>query len=63
MHGEADTTVRIEQSEIMEKALKRAGKKVAFISIPKESHYMQSAETRIRYLTELEKFLAANIGN
>ena len=63
MHGEADTTVRIEQSEIMEKALKRAGKKVTFISIPKESHYMQSAETRIRYLTELEKFLAANIGN
>jgi dipeptidyl aminopeptidase/acylaminoacyl peptidase len=63
MHGTADTRVHIDQSEIMERALKKAGKKVAFISIKGEVHTMEAAETRIRFLTELEKFLAANIGN
>jgi len=63
MHGEADSTVRIDQSEEMERALRRAGKKVTFISLPKETHYMETADTRIRWLTELEKFLKENIGN
>jgi hypothetical protein len=31
--------------------------------IEKETHYMQTADTRIRWLTELEKFLKENIGN
>jgi hypothetical protein len=33
------------------------------IRIPKETHHMQTAESRIRWLTEVEKFLKANIGN
>jgi dipeptidyl aminopeptidase/acylaminoacyl peptidase len=63
MHGTADSTVRINQSEIMRRALERAKKHVEFIEFDKESHYMETAATRIRVLKELERFLAANIGN
>ena len=63
MHGTADSTVRINQSEIMRRALERAGKKVEYIEFDKETHYMETADTRIRALKELERFLAVNIGN
>ena len=62
MHGEGDTTVRIDQSETMYDALRSAGKDVQFIRFPGEDHYLTFADTRIRMLTELEKFLAAHIG-
>jgi dipeptidyl aminopeptidase/acylaminoacyl peptidase len=64
MHGEGDTTVLIGQSEIEEKALRAAGKQVTFIRFSGgEDHYMNTAATRIRMLTEIEKFLKANIGD
>lgn len=63
MHGEGDTTVRIEQSQIEYDALTQAHKKVEFVRFSGEDHYMAVADTRIRVLTELEKFLSANIGN
>jgi len=63
MHGADDATVRIDQSEIMDRALRRAKKKVTFIVVPKETHYLRSASSRIRWLTEVEKFLKENIGN
>lgn len=63
MHGEGDTTVRIDQSEKMAEALKEAGKNVQFIRIPGEDHYLNLTETRVRLLTETEKFLQKNIGN
>jgi len=63
MHGALDTTVRINQSEIMQSALERAGKHVEFIRFDNETHYMETADTRIRVLKELEKFLKENIGN
>jgi dipeptidyl aminopeptidase/acylaminoacyl peptidase len=64
MHGQSDYTVRIEQSEEMYNALKRAGKQVEFIRFRgDEDHYLERAETRIQMLTEIEKFLAKNIGN
>jgi dipeptidyl aminopeptidase/acylaminoacyl peptidase len=44
-------------------ALKDAGKDVQFIRIPGEDHYFNFADTRIRFLTEVEKFLAAHIGS
>ena len=63
MHGTDDGTVRIIQSQTMERALRRAGKKVTYIEIPNENHNRQETSTRIRWLTELEKFLKENIGN
>jgi len=63
IHGENDTTVRIDQSERMEAALKDAGKTVQFIRLPGEDHYLNLTGTRVLLLTETEKFLAKNIGN
>jgi dipeptidyl aminopeptidase/acylaminoacyl peptidase len=63
MHGEGDTTVPIEQSEIMADAMKSAGKNVEFIRFPGEDHYFNLADTRVRFLKETEAFLQKNIGN
>ena len=63
MHGIADTTVNIDQSEAMDAAMRSAGKKVTFIKLEKETHQMVMASSRARWLTELEKFLKENIGN
>ena len=62
LHSELDFTVPIEQSEIMESALQKAGKKVQFVRIAGDDHYLSLEQTRLRVLEELEKFLAANIG-
>jgi dipeptidyl aminopeptidase/acylaminoacyl peptidase len=63
MHSEKDVTVLIEQSEIEERALKRADKSVRFIRMNGDDHYLSYAPTRIQMLTELEKFMTANIGH
>ncbi len=63
MHGAGDTTVYIAQSELMRDALEGAHKKVEYIRFEGEDHYMTVADTRIRMLKTLEKFLAENIGN
>jgi dipeptidyl aminopeptidase/acylaminoacyl peptidase len=63
MHGVGDTTVPIEQSEEERDALQKAGKKVEFIQFEGEDHYLNLAETRVRVLTEIERFLKANIGS
>ena len=42
----------------MRSALQRAGKEVEYIEFDKETHYMETADTRIRVLKELERFLA-----
>jgi dipeptidyl aminopeptidase/acylaminoacyl peptidase len=62
MHGEGDTTVPIEQSEIMAGAMKSAGKQVEFIRFPGEDHHFNLADTRIRFLKETAAFLEKNIG-
>ena len=63
MHGTDDTTVRINQSELMRDALQRAGKKFTYVPFEGETHYMETATTRTRVLKELEAFLMENIGN
>lgn len=62
MHGEDDTTVRINQSEIMYDALKAAGKNVKFVRFKNDDHFLSLADTRIRMAKELDRFLTANIG-
>lgn len=63
IHSEKDVTVGIKQSEIEERALKHAGKQVEFIKLDGDDHYLEYAETRIQMLRELERFLAAQIGD
>ena len=63
MHGKDDWTVRVDQSQDMYDALKKAGKNVEFIHFQGEDHYLERADTRIQMLTEIEKFLTKNIGN
>lgn len=62
IHSDKDTTVPIEQSEIEEGALKRAGKPVTFVKLEGDDHYLEYSKTRIQLLTEIESFLAAHIG-
>jgi dipeptidyl aminopeptidase/acylaminoacyl peptidase len=63
IHTAGDTTVRIEQGEEMERALKSAGLPVEFVRIEGDDHYLELADTRIRILNETEAFLAKYIGN
>jgi dipeptidyl aminopeptidase/acylaminoacyl peptidase len=61
IHGVDDTVVPISQSEVMDRELKRAGKKSTLVKLPGEDHWLSRSETRIRVLKELEAFLATNL--
>jgi dipeptidyl aminopeptidase/acylaminoacyl peptidase len=63
IHSDKDVTVKIDQSEMEERALKRAGKEVEFVKLEGEDHYLEFADTRIKLLKEIERFLAAHIGD
>ena len=60
VHGRDDTVVPIEQSRIMEAALKRAGKAVTFVELSGEDHWLSGSETRLEMLKQLVAFLEAN---
>ena len=62
MHGTAETTVPIAQSEIMERELKREGKSVEFVRLPDGDNEMSRAETRIKVLNELQRFFEKYLG-
>ena len=53
--------VPIAQSEMMARALKEAGKPFQFVTLDKEDHWLSNSATRVRLLSEIEKFLAANL--
>jgi acetyl esterase/lipase len=63
IHSDHDTTVPIEQSEIEERALKDAGKQVEFVKLEGDDHYLEFGPTRVQLLKEIERFLAAHIGD
>ncbi len=63
MHGKNDTTVELVQSKKMNEALLAARKQVEFITFEGEDHYFALADTRIRFLKEMERFLKQHIGN
>ena len=63
IHSDKDITVPIEQSQIEQRALKRAGKQVEFVTLEGDDHYLEYGDTRIKLLKEIERFLASNIGN
>jgi dipeptidyl aminopeptidase/acylaminoacyl peptidase len=62
LHGTNDSVVPIAQSQLMANALKAAGAPHQFITLDSEDHWLSSGVTRIRMLTEVEKFLAAHLG-
>ncbi len=63
MHSDQDITVPIEQSEAEDTVLQRAGKSVQFVTLAGDDHYLSLGGTRIRLLKEIDRFLAAHIGD
>jgi dipeptidyl aminopeptidase/acylaminoacyl peptidase len=57
IHGQDDTVVQIEQSQLLSDALRRAGKPVAFVSLPGEDHWLSTSETRLAMLRACVDFL------
>ncbi|NJC40994.1 dipeptidyl aminopeptidase/acylaminoacyl peptidase [Brevundimonas alba] len=57
IHGRDDTVVPFEQSRIMDRAMRAAGKDVELVSLAGEDHYMSFPATRRQMLTETIKFL------
>ncbi|MEJ2127654.1 MAG: prolyl oligopeptidase family serine peptidase [Woeseiaceae bacterium] len=61
IHGKDDTVVRINHSNVMEKALKDAGKDVRLIKLSGEDHWLSGNETRQAALEAIAKFLDKNL--
>ena len=57
VHGKDDTVVALEQTQIMERALKAAGKPVETVIMPGEDHWLSRGETRLRMLESVVTFL------
>jgi dipeptidyl aminopeptidase/acylaminoacyl peptidase len=60
IHGKDDTVVPFEQSEVMEKALKKAGKQVEFVTLNHEDHWLSRSATRLQMLEATVDFLKKN---
>jgi dipeptidyl aminopeptidase/acylaminoacyl peptidase len=61
IHGDKDTVVPIEQSQLMADALKAAGKPVQFVTLAGENHYLTKTATRTQMLQLIGDFLASNL--
>ena len=57
IHGKDDTVVPIRQSQRMNSALKKAGKKVELIKLKGEDHWLSTSETRVQMLRAIDEFL------
>lgn len=60
IHGRDDTVVPLAQSEIMNRALRTAGKDVEFVTLDGEDHWLSYAPTRLRTLQATIDFLLKN---
>ena len=60
IHGENDTVVPFQQSQIMERALNRADKSVTLQKLDGEDHWLSRSETRIAMLRAVDDFLSEN---
>ncbi len=60
IHGRDDTVVPYEQSDVMYRALKRAGKPVELVTLKHEDHWLSSGATRLQMLQATVAFLKAN---
>jgi len=62
LHGTDDSTVTIDQSREMYKALKHAGKKVEFVELKNEDHHLSHGDTRLKAIQATVKFVNQYIG-
>ena len=62
IHGGDDLVVPDRQSEMMEQALKAAGKPVAYLRIGKDDHSLIAVDSRNKALTAIGDFLRTHIG-
>lgn len=60
VHGRDDTVVPLEQTTIMEKALKAAGAPAEVVVMPGEDHWLSRGETRLRMLQAVMNFVETN---
>ena len=58
IHAVNDTTVPLQQSQLMESALKTAGSPYQFLLLDGDDHYLSSAKSRQQMLEASEAFLA-----
>lgn len=61
-HGTGDTVVPAKQSDMMNDALRKAGKQVQYIRLDRDDHGLADNESRRKVLTELANFLKTHIG-
>ncbi|MET0430400.1 MAG: S9 family peptidase, partial [Microvirga sp.] len=57
IHGKDDTVVPYDQSRHMADALKKAGKKHEFVTLPGEDHWLSRGDTRLQMLQATVAFL------
>jgi dipeptidyl aminopeptidase/acylaminoacyl peptidase len=57
IHGQDDTIVPYEHSQIMADALKKAGKSVDLVALEGEDHWLSRGATRLKMLTEAVAFV------
>ncbi|MBS0411489.1 MAG: S9 family peptidase [Proteobacteria bacterium] len=57
IHGKEDTTVPVDQSQTMEKALRSAGKPVETVYLPGGDHQLSQAQTRLAMLQAAVAFV------
>lgn len=60
-HGSEDRVVPIEQSEVMAKALEKAGKSFKFMVFEEGDHYLSKEEYRVRLFRMMDIFLARHL--
>ncbi len=61
LHGNDDTVVPYRQSTRMKNALERAGKDVKLVKLQGEDHWLSVADTRMKTLVEMDKFISEHL--
>lgn len=61
LHGNNDSVVPVEQSRDMSAKLERAHKKVRYVELKGDDHWLSSAPTRTQMLQEIESFLGEHL--
>lgn len=61
-HGENDINVDVDESRLMDRALKKAGKKSSLVIYPKIDHQLRDSTVLIDMLTKSDTFLRSEMG-